>query len=221
MGASIFEMLWLPNFTLESLREFGKVENIDLLRTLKARGKGVVVVTAHIGAWEFVQQCYTAHTGETAHVIYKRQANTRIDSIIKGWRERFGSKAVAMEQAPREIFRVLASGGFVGIVGDQSAPQESVRVSFFGREVPTFEGPAVFALRAGAPLAVGFSVRHPDGRHTVSFREIQTDDLRGASAENVKILTQRHVRATEEVIRQHPEQWMWMHKRWKHAPDRV
>ena len=221
IGRAFFEMLWMPKFTPETLRSFGTIENLDLIQKLKARGKGLVVVTAHFGAWEFVSQLYTVHSGETIHVIYKQQSNRRVDAVVKGWRERFGNKAVSMEQAPREIFRVLAAGGLVGIVGDQSAPEEATRVQFFGRAVPTFEGPAVFSLRTGAPLCVAFILRKPDGTHTVVVEEIETKDLHGTSKENVRLLTQRHVEATEAMIRKYPEQWMWMHKRWKHVADRV
>lgn len=221
VGAAFFEMLWTPKLTSAMMRSLGMIENVEVLQRLKEQGKGIVVVTAHLGAWEFVSQLYTVHTGETIHVIYKQQSNRRIDTVVKRWRERFGNKAVSMEQAPREIFRALSAGGLVGIVGDQSAPQEATRVRFFGREVPTFEGPAIFSLRTGAPLCVAFIVRRSDGTHAIVIEEIRTSDLQGASNENVRILTQRHVEATESIIRKYPGQWMWMHKRWKHVPDRA
>lgn len=105
----------------------------------------------------------------------------------------------------------------MGIVADQSAPKENVAVEFFGRRVPTHQGPAVFSLKMGAPLIATFPLLQPDGTYRARFVEIPTDDLAGLNDENILELTKRHVHLTEEVIRQYPDHWMWMHQRWKHA----
>ena len=126
-----------------------------------------------------------------------------------------------MGMSVREIIRTLQQGGIIALVADQTAPKESVSVEFFGRQVPTFEGPAVFCLKTGAPIVLGCTVRQNDGNYTMHLEHVPSDDLVHYSEENVRELTQRQVRLTEEIIQQHPEQWMWMHKRWKHVPDRV
>ena len=120
----------------------------------------------------------------------------------------------------REMLRLLREKQAVGIVADQTAAKESISVSFFGREVPTYEGPAMLSLKTGAPLVAGFAVRLSDGSYEARFCEVPSSDLKEYSKENVAELTRRHVAVTESVIRQHPEQWMWMHKRWKHVPSR-
>jgi KDO2-lipid IV(A) lauroyltransferase len=126
-----------------------------------------------------------------------------------------------MGMSVREVIRTLHQGGIVVLVADQTAPKESVSVEFFGRQVPTFEGPAVFSLKTGAPIVLGCAVRQEDGNYTMHLVHVRSDDLVGSSEDHVRELTQRQVRFTEDVIRQHPGQWMWMHKRWKHVPDRA
>ena len=126
-----------------------------------------------------------------------------------------------MDISVRRVLKALSEGRVVGILADQTAPMESVSVEFFGRMVPTFEGPAVFSLKTGAPIVMACALRISEGKYSVEFQEIQTDDLKGFSDENVETLTQRHVSLTEEIIRKNPDQWMWMHKRWKHVPDRI
>ena len=119
----------------------------------------------------------------------------------------------------REILRTLKEGGIVALAADQSAPKESVMVNFFGRNVPTFQGPAIFSLKTGAPIILGCTVRQENGNYTMHLAHVPSDDLNGVSDENVLELTRRQVQMTEAIIRQKPEQWMWMHKRWKHVQD--
>ncbi len=133
----------------------------------------------------------------------------------------FGLKIISMDMSVREILRTLQQGGIIALAADQSATKESVSAKFFGREVPTFQGPAIFCLKTGAPIILGGAVRQNDGNYTMRLVQVPSDDLMSASEENVLELTQRQVQMTEELIRQYPEQWMWMHKRWKHVPDRV
>ena len=125
-----------------------------------------------------------------------------------------------MSLAVREIIRALQNNNAVFLAADQTAPQESISVEFFGRNVPTFQGPAVFCLKSGAPIVLVMTVRQPDGRYKLIMEKVPSEDLEEYSESNVLELTRRQVKMTEEIIRRNPEQWMWMHKRWKHVPDR-
>ncbi|HTY35948.1 MAG TPA: lysophospholipid acyltransferase family protein, partial [Bacteroidota bacterium] len=106
----------------------------------------------------------------------------------------------------------------VGLVADQAAPKENVPVEFFGTMVPTHQGPSVFSLKMKSPIVAIFAVRRGDGGYDMKVIKIQSDDLDGYTEANAALLTQRHVKVTEDVIRQFPDHWMWMHKRWKHVP---
>jgi KDO2-lipid IV(A) lauroyltransferase len=221
VGAAMIEFLWSPNLTKEVVRSYMRIDNPELIRECSARGKGVVLLTAHFGNWEFIAQAMLAYSDLPVHVIVKPQANKLVDRVIDSWRTMLGNKTIPMGISVREILRALHEGALVGIAADQTAPKESVCVTFFGREVPTFEGPAVLALKTGAAFLIGFPVFDAGGFYRAHLIEIQTGDLQGSLEEKVRQLTQRHVELTENAIRENPDHWMWMHKRWKHVPDRV
>jgi Kdo2-lipid IVA lauroyltransferase/acyltransferase len=219
VSATFLELLWHPNFTKDGIRQRVKIENIELLKKLQEKKKGIVFLTAHFGSWELAAQAIAVYSETTACTIAKPQSNLLIDRVITGWRELFGVKIIPMGISVREILRTLQQGGIITLAADQSAPKESVAVEFFGRKVPTFQGPAVFSLKTGAPILLGCTVRQEDGNYNIRLVQVPTDDLHGASEDNILELTRRQVQMTEAIIRQYPEQWMWMHKRWKHVPD--
>jgi Kdo2-lipid IVA lauroyltransferase/acyltransferase len=221
ISATFIELLWMQNLTKEGIKQRVVIDNFDLLEKLRERNKGIIFLTAHFGSWELATQAISVYTDATVSAIAKSQSNTLVDKHITQWREMFGTRIVPMGVSVREILRRLQQGGIVALAADQTAPKESVSVEFFGRQVPTFQGPAVFCLKTGAPIVLGCTVRQEHGTYSMHLVHVPSDDLDGFSEEHVLELTQRQVRLTEEIIRQYPEQWMWMHKRWKHVPDRV
>jgi len=219
--ATFIELLWSQNLIKEIIKKRVCIDNYDLLERLKEKKKGIIFLTAHFGSWELAIQAISVYTNEPVCTIAKSQSNALVDRLINRWREMFGLKIVPLGVSVREILRTLQEGGIVALAADQTAPKESVSVEFFGRQVPTFQGPAVFCLRTGAPVVLGCTVRQENGNYIMHLVHVPSDDLIGFSDEHVVELTQRQVRMTEDIIRQYPEQWMWMHKRWKHVPDRV
>jgi KDO2-lipid IV(A) lauroyltransferase len=221
ISATFIELLWSQNLTKEGIKQRVGIDNFELLERLLEKKKGIVFLTAHFGSWELAVQAIAAYTDISVSALAKPQSNALVDRIINRWRELFGVKVVSIGVSVREILRTLQQGGIIALVADQTAPKESVSAEFFGRQVPTFQGPSVFCLKTGAPIVFGCAVRQKNGNYKMHLVHVPSDDLVGFSDENVFVLTQRQVRMTEEIIRQYPEQWMWMHKRWKHVPDRV
>lgn len=221
VGTALFEFVYFPRLDSKRINELVQIGNAELVERVFSRGKGIILLTAHFGNWELLAQSVPARTGIPVHVIVKLQSNRRVDKHINDWRTMLGNIAVPMENSVRELLKALKEKKAVGMVGDQAAAKESNVVRFFGRDVQTFEGPAMFSLKMGAPLLVGFAVRQPNGTYVAEFHEVPSDDLGAYTPQNVTELTRRHVAITEAVIREHPEQWMWMHKRWKHVPSRV
>jgi KDO2-lipid IV(A) lauroyltransferase len=221
IATAFLELLWLPNFTQRSLCETVIIENPEILNEAVQKGKGLILMSAHFGNWEIGAQRTALQLSVPLYFIVKGQANDYVDRVINRWREKFGAHTVPMGISIREILRALQNGYVVGMASDQAAAKESVAVNFFGREVPTFQGPAMFALRTHAPMMMGLAVRQMDGTYQLRFHRVPSDDLDGVTDANIKELTRRHVELTEKLIREHPEQWMWMHKRWKHVPDRI
>ncbi|MCI0706140.1 MAG: lysophospholipid acyltransferase family protein [Ignavibacteriae bacterium] len=217
VGTALFEFLWFPCLSPERIKELARIENPEVVRAIHGRGKGVILLTAHFGNWELLAIGTPIALGIPASIIVKPQSNPYVDKKINRWRAQCGNIVVPMSKAVREMFRALEAGGIVGIIADQSAPKENVAIEFFGRNVPTYEGPAVFSLKTGAPIMIGFAIRQPDGTYQSHYEEIPTVDLTEYNEQNVTELTRRHVEITERFIRQYPDHWMWMHKRWKHA----
>jgi len=182
-----------------------------------ANGRGLIVLSGHFGAWELFPYAFATRLNLPMTIIVHTQRNARVDAIVVRDRTRFGNRMVTMEQAPREVLTVLRSGGTLGLLGDQSGPKESLFVEFFGRPCATYRGPAVFSLRQGAPVVMPMMLRRPDRGYDIVIETIDSADLRGATEENIRTLTERHTALLERYVRAYPDQWLWAHKRWKHT----
>jgi len=218
IGVSFFELIWVLRMDRDSIKRLVRFENAEEVRAVLERGKGLILATAHFGNWEMCAQSFVSELGEPLHVVVKPQSNAYVDKEVNRRREKLGNMAIPMSQAVREISKALREGRAVGIVGDQSAAKESLWTEFFGRKVPTHPGTAVFALKNRSPLMLGFAIRQPDGTYALRFDEIPMDDLPEYTPSSVEELTRRHVELTEAMIRRYPDQYMWMHRRWKHLP---
>lgn len=219
MGITLFELLYFPRLTSERLREEVRFENPEAIQEIYKKGKGIIFLSAHFGSWELLAQGTPACLGIPSLNIAKPQSNPYIDRVIHEWRTRFGNTLVAVDLSIREILKTLGGGGAVGMIADQTAAKENIWIEFFGRKVPTHQGPAVFSLKTGAPLLMLFSIRQLDGSYKIVSEEIPMLDLNGYTEEHVIELTKRHVKITEKYIRQYPDHWMWSHRRWKHVAD--
>lgn len=221
IAVTFVELLWQKRFSEEGIKKRVSIDNFELFKKLQAKNKGIIFLTAHFGSWEFATQALKIYSKTPTYAVAKQQKNYLIDRAITKWREMFGVQVISHGIVIRKLIQALHKGSIITLIADQAAPKESVSVKFFGREVPTYEGPAVFALKTGAPLVFGCTVRQADGNYIMHLTEIPTDDLHGVTKANILELTKRHIKITENIIRQYPEQWMWMHKRWKHVKDRA
>lgn len=218
IATTLLELLRFRSMKVEEFRPMVRFPDAGIFQNAIRRGKGVVLLTAHLGSWEVIPPAIMALTAIPIVALYKPQSNRFIDRDIVSLRTRCGTGLVPMGVAIRDIFRLLSEGRGILVAADQSAPKESIRMPFFGSDVPVFQGPAVFCLKTGAALLSMFAVRQADGSYEIQCREIPFSDLE-YSDESVKELTRRHVAETEAMIRRFPGQWMWMHKRWKHAGE--
>jgi KDO2-lipid IV(A) lauroyltransferase len=219
-GIAICEFLSVGRLDKAALRRLMNYEANPRAFTEIGSGGRLVFITGHFGNWEMAGVGSAALAGVPYLVIVRTQANALIDRVINRLRCSFGNSVVAMDRAVRESLTTLQSGGIVALAADQSATLESEYVPFFGRNVATFRGPAAFALRAGAPVKMAFTLRREDGTYDFIVETVPMDDLDGATEENVRELTRRHTAILERYVRLHPDQWLWMHRRWKHlAPE--
>ncbi len=214
---TFMEILWLSKITEERLRELVTIPNAQIIDSLLSEGKGLIAVGGHFGSWELGSLSVGLIGGHPITIIVQRQRNPLVDAFMTSMREKFDNIMIVMERAPREIFRAIQNNKVVGMLVDQSGPESGIYVNYFGRLVSTHQGPAVFAVRTGAPMMMSSIIRQPDGKFITELKRIVIEDITGTDEEKIQKITERHVAMMEEYVRRFPEQWLWMHKRWKHA----
>lgn len=214
----LFEFVYFPKFTkknLEKVVEFPD-EARNLIDSALRRGKGLILMSGHYSNWELEALAVGALSSKQFVIIVHPFQNEAVDRIANRYRELLGNATVPMSNSIRISISTLRENGVIALLADQSAAKESAPSKFFGMEVPTFQGPASFALRTGAAFQFGFVVRKEDGTYRFHLQEIDYTDLKNDSIESVTELTQRHVSALEDCIRKYPEYWLWFHRRFKH-----
>lgn len=217
LGREGLTMLRLSRLGADEVIAATEVEGLDEVRAALDEGNGVVMVTGHFGNWE-IGGAAVAARGIPIDVVVRRQANPLFDALINRARERLGMRVIERNRATKETLRSLRTGRMVALVADQDARRSGLFVTFFGRPASTFRGPAVLALRSGAPVFIGTAERRSDDGYLVRLRPIPapvSDD----PEEQVREVTAAHVAALEAAIRANPGQYLWQHRRWKTDPE--
>jgi KDO2-lipid IV(A) lauroyltransferase len=206
----------LPSFNRAHI--FGLFEEVagwSIVEERLARGKGLIMVTGHLGNWE-LGGAYIAARGVPLEVVARHMANPLFDGYLTRTRERIGMSVVHDEDAVRRVPRHLRSGGAVAFLVDQGVVGlSSTWVPFFRRMAKTPRGPAVFALRLGAPIVFGVALRRPNGRFTLTFEPVESRATGDREADVDRIVAE-YTTVLERWVRRAPEQYFWHHRRWKH-----
>ncbi len=218
LGRTTVEAALMPRLgTAGVLRLFTRVDGWDVFEAARAEGRGVIVVTGHLGNWE-LGGSYVAARGIPIDGVARQQENPLFDTFLTGTRERLGMRVVWDGEAVRRTPRALKEGRVVALVVDQGAAGlASTWVPFFGRPAKTPRGPAVFALRLGAPLVFGASIRQPDGRFVLGFERVPVAPT-GDRERDVDAIVASYTATLERWVRRYPEQYFWQHRRWKYQP---
>ena len=213
------EVAKLPQLvTRDSLSECFEFENFDAIDRALALGKGAVFVSAHLGNWE-VLGVVTSLRGYDLTTIARPLDNPMLDRLVNGFRERYGQKIVPKTGALRAMVQVMKRRGILTFVADQNARDNHVFVDFFGRPAATVKSVAALALRDETPIVFGFGARQGPG---FRYRVIVDDPIlpknTGDKEADVLRITQAFTKRIEYYVRQYPEQWLWLHRRWKTQP---
>lgn len=202
-----------PEITRANVHDWIRYEGLEHFTVARDKGRGVLVATAHLGNWELSAFAHALMTAPM-HIVVRPLDNPKIDAFVARCRALSGNRIIPKQEAARKVLRALEAGEAVGILIDQNVTlEEGVFVDFFG--IPACAGThfSKFAHHTGAAVVPGFALwSHEERKHVLRFYpEIPMSG-------DVQADTQRLHSFLESVIRQHPDQWLWVHRRWKTRP---
>jgi KDO2-lipid IV(A) lauroyltransferase len=218
LGCELMWTLRMSALTRAELADRSELVGAEQAIATLTSGKGVVVVAGHFGNWG-LGASIPASRGIPIDIVAQRLSNPLVDRHIGAVRRGFGVGVIDRKQATREAVRALREGRAVVFAADQDARSTGVFVPFFGKLASTHRGPAVLALRTGLPIALAMPRRGADGRFRVYVEDIDVS-REGTADEVVYRITAAFTARLEAAVREHPEQYLWHHRRWKTAPPR-
>lgn len=216
----LFEFLYFPSFNKVTADRQISVTGNKIMDDAITKGKGVILLSGHISNWELSAFAYPLLRRRALNIIAKIQASRMLNKKVNKYRKKSGNKIIQVGASLREAYTILKTNKILCFLIDQSAhPDYSVYVDFFGKKVATFAGSARMALKQGSPVVMGYMIRDEKGKYRINFEEINYDGIKDDNEKNVVELTQRMQSLLERIIREHPDQWFWFHKRFKHVRD--
>lgn len=218
VGKTCIEFLRFPKLNAENIWNEVSVDGAENLHAALAGGKGAIVFLPHFGNWELLSLVYGALIPDRAKAIAFPIKNTLLNAYIWQHREQMSLKLIPRKRAIRETLSALKDNQAVGFFADQNAGPEGVFVDFLGKSASAARGPAVLAQKTGAPLIFSLSVRQPDDRHRVYISSPIHVKASDNLEQDVKIYTTQMLAQLEAYIHKYPEQWLWLHNRWKTQP---
>lgn len=214
LGKNAVELVSLPKFNKARMDKFVRFRNRERLDKAYEKGKGVIVLTAHFGSWELMAAALreNSYPGVT---IGRRIYFKKYDDFLNRLRKSRDVEVIYRDDSPRKMLKTLRRNWIVGIVADQDVDSvEGVFINFFGRSAYTPTGPVALARASGAVLLPVFIIREGDW-HTIAIDEpIELRDTGNKEADLI-YNTQKWSNVVESYIRRYPDQWVWMHRRWK------
>jgi len=219
LGWMAAEFARFPKYSKENIEQIVVLDGHDNFLKGQRRGKGVLYLTGHIGAWELSSFAHALY-GFPLHYMARRIDNARIDALVNDYRCLSGNRPIFKNESARVMLKVLKEAGTIGILADQNTmPQEAAFVDFFGKMASTTTGIARVALHTDAAVVPGYAIWDaPSRKYRLRFEPpvelIRTGDMECDVFEN----TQKFTKVIEEIIRKYPEQWVWVHGRWSTRP---
>lgn len=207
------------NSSKEDLYKVFKITGLEHYERLKAENKGVVFFTAHLGAWELLPLCSSLR-GNPLNVVVRRLDNPKIEKLVEKIRARWGNQTLDKLSAGRQMIKVLRSGEALGLLTDLNVvTEEAIFVDFFGVPAATNFMVAKLALRTKAPIMPMFAPWDKKlGKFDLQVSPPVDFESSGDEEADVLNLTRQLSAITEEKIKSYPDQWLWIHKRWKTRP---
>jgi len=213
--ALLVEFFKGADFTLDDMRHWVKGDSYAPMDALLARGKGAIVVSAHLGNWEWLSK-RAAMEGFSIKVVARQSEDEGLNALTDRVRGTNGYTVHPRGDSPRALLKQLRENKIVAIVPDQKS--EDVFVPFFGKPAGTVAGPAVLALKTGAAILPMFCPRQPDGTYKTVFYPAIFPEPTGDTEADVRRVMAEVTADIEDIVRQYPDQWLWLHDRWRVPP---
>ncbi|MCG8685743.1 MAG: lysophospholipid acyltransferase family protein [Desulfobacterales bacterium] len=214
IAAILFEVAWAQKFDKQDFLSHFTIKGLEHVKNAHAKGRGLIVVTCHMGNFEMLIPAID-ETGFKGYAIYRALDFKPLDRLIRSARQRFGVTMIPTKGASRKIKEVLSQGAVVGTLLDTNVSwHKGIFVDFFGRPACTNKGIAKLALKSGAPVIPMYTVRK-NRKFIIEFLPeiptIETND----SIKDLEINTENYSKAIELMVRKYPDQYFWVHNRWK------
>jgi Kdo2-lipid IVA lauroyltransferase/acyltransferase len=220
LGRELAELCQFPRYSPENVEQVVVYDGLENYQRAYARNKGVLFLTAHFGGWELSAFVHSLH-GHWLHIVMRPMDNPYLDHLLQSYRTMHGNKVVPKDDFVRGLLAAMKAGEGVGILMDTNmTPPQGIFVDFFGIPACTASGLARIALRTGAAVVPGFTIWDESMakyrlRFDPAMELVRTGNLEADIREN----TQRFTKVIEDYVRQYPDQWLWVHRRWKTRPE--
>ncbi len=220
LGRQLAELCQFPKYTKENVDEVVVYDGLENYERAYARGKGVLFLTAHFGGWELSAFAHSLH-GHWLNVVMRPMDNEYLDRLLQRYRTMHGNKTVAKDDFVRGLLAAMKAGETVGILMDTNmTPPQGIFVDFFGIPACTASGLARIALRTDAAVVPGFTIWDPAlGKYRLRFDPALTVIRTGNLEADIAANTQLFTKVIEDYVRKYPDQWLWVHRRWKTRPE--
>jgi KDO2-lipid IV(A) lauroyltransferase len=219
LGWQLVEFCRMNRYTVENCRGWMRTEGLDHYLAAQARGKGVLIVTGHLGAWE-LSGFYLSMMGHTMSVVIRPLDNQFLDEFVNANRCRYGNRMLPKNDFARGLLNAMRSGETVAMLMDTNmTPPQGEFVEFFGQQACTATGLARIALKTGAAVLPAFMLwEKAERRYVLHFGPELVLTRTGDMHADIHAATQQCTSAIEAWIRRYPDQWLWIHRRWKTRP---
>ena len=220
LGRLLGEVSQFPRFNRENISSVVVYEGLENFLQAQAQGRGVILLTGHIGAWELSVYAHSIY-GHPMSFLARRVDNPLVERLAESYRARYGNRSIDKRGSLREVMKTLKAGGVVGILADlNTSREEGVFCDFFGVQACSTAGVAALALRTGAVVLPGYIVWDETARiHRLHFEPPLETISTGNQKEDVVTNTARYTKTLESIIRRYPDQWLWIHRRWRTRPE--
>ncbi len=220
LGRQLAEFAKFPQYTRGNVSRVAVYDGYENFQSANERGKGVLFLTAHLGAWEIGSFVHSLH-GHSLHVLVRPLDNPYLDNLTREYRTLHGNTVISKDEFARGLISAMRKGETVGILMDTNmTPPQGVFVDFFGHLACTASGVARVAAKTDAAVVPAFTIWDGQiGKYRIHFEPMIPLIKSGDAEADAVANTQNFTKVIEAFVRKYPGQWLWVHRRWKTRPE--